>query len=225
LGGRLSRFLHLELGRKSKGGEADEAVRRPTARFDALEPHAAASSDAQSAEGHLARFRAPDAELLLHEQGESDQPFVRCIRCDVDSGRFAKACTACGADLDTTEQRAFNERLWAERRAQLRAEKAQHRAMEQARFQDIAEAAKHNRAYYEELAQRVGRETRERIRGGTWYGVSRGRWRLHPGILAGIAGIIAVAALATGGTKSFTRALGFVAAALVLTALRWLLRH
>jgi hypothetical protein len=229
--GRLSRFLHLERGRQARGSEAEPSGRGRSARFDALEPSAAAPADVRPAKGHLARFEAPaEEELRVYEQREADPPFVRCVRCEVDSGRFARSCAACGADLDTPEQRSFNERVWKERQAQRIAEQAQQRAREEARREEITQAAEQNRAYYEELARRVGRETRQRIDEGAWdWRPARWRWGplrtgRHVGILGVASGLIAVAALAMGG-KWVVRALAFIAVGVAFALVRWLRRR
>src|SRR5512138_2308384 len=121
MAGRLRRFLHLERPRAAGGGDA-EASGVSAARMKGVERPGAAPRDAP-AEGHLDRFRpAPERPLELDARSDEAQPFVRCMRCETDHGRGAATCTTCGADLDGAEQRAFNERLWALRQAERRAE-------------------------------------------------------------------------------------------------------
>jgi hypothetical protein len=230
--GRFSRFLNLERGRPARGSEAEPSGRGRTARFDALEPSAAAPTDVRPAKGHLARFDAPaEEELRVYEQREADPPFVRCVRCEVDSGRFARSCAACGEDLDTPEQRSFNERVWKESQAQRSADQAQDRAREEARREEITQAAEQNRAYYEELARRVGRETRQRIDEDAW-DWRLARWRgaplrltgRHFGIIGVVSTLIALAALAMG-SKWVVRALAFIAVGVAFAVVRWLRRR
>ena len=236
MAGRLSRFLNLERRRPaapSRGADTEGTAPERSGRFEALQPHGASPPDVRSAQGHLARFDAPaGGDLLVQERREQDAPFVRCVRCQVDSGQFALSCGACGADFDAPEQRAFNERVWEERRAQREAELAQHRLMQQARDRDIAEAAAERRAYYEELARTVGQETRKRIAddGSDWlsWRWRRGRHQLLPagvnlGILVVVSGIIASSVLAVGGTRLPARALIFAAVVIAVSAARWFL--
>ena len=57
---------------------------------------------------------------------------MRCASCQMDHNRSASACSNCGADLRTDEQRAFNARLAEERRAQATAEGTQVAELERA---------------------------------------------------------------------------------------------
>ena len=235
MAGRLARFLQLERGRRARDEKVNPSSRERSARFDALEPQGATPPDVRSAPAHLARFDAPaEGDLLVQERREQDAPFVRCVLCQVDSGQFARRCDGCGADFDTPEQRAFNERVWEERRAQRAAELAHDRLMQQARDRDIAEAAAERRVYYEELARTVGWETRKRIAddGADWlsWRWRRGRHHLLPagvnlGILVVVSGVIAFSALAAGGTRLFARGLIFAGVVIALSAVRWFLRR
>ena len=228
---RLSRFFHLERARTSRSA-ATPPRRGETERFEGLEPDAAAPSDLRSATGHLARFdeRRNDA-LLLHTPSDADAPSVRCIRCEVENGRFVSRCTACGADLDTAEQRAFNEQLWARRQAEREEERARHSAHLRAEMEDAVQAAQERRRYYEQLAQQVGRETRARLEGDRWERVAgwlgrgedprRVRFNLS---VAGIIGVLLfVAAGLTGGTRAVGRLLVMIAIVGVVIAVRWFL--
>lgn len=58
----------------------------------------------------------PSVDLALDSAPVSGQPFVRCARCGADSGIHAKVCDNCGVDLDTAEQRTFNEKVWETRK-------------------------------------------------------------------------------------------------------------
>jgi hypothetical protein len=221
---RLSRFRHLEWARAPKAHDT-HPPRADTERFETLEPDAAPPSELRSAQGHLARFdETAEDEVLLHEPSEADQPFVRCARCEADNGRFAVSCVACGAALDSPEQRAFNEQLWAKRRAQREEEHEQHRTLERAHLDDGAELSTERRRYGEELARRVGRETRERLGGDPWARLDR-RTRLNFGIGAVLIGILFVAASATGGPRAVARVLVMVAIVGAVIGVRWFLRR
>ncbi len=164
-GDRLRRFLRLERPRKD-GPDGEE---RPSAagRFEGVEaepqrrppPGVPASSRDRFAPP---RERAPD----VAQPSEEEQPFTRCLRCETDNSRFARACTNCGEDLRTGAQRAFNARLWARRkeeRAELERENAELRA---ARAESEAETARLRRQAAEEMARQVGRRERARLGGG-----------------------------------------------------------
>jgi hypothetical protein len=230
---RLSRFRYLEWARAPKAHDT-HPPRADTERFEALEPDAAPPSELRSAQGHLARFdETAEDELLLHEPSEADQPFVRCALCEADNGRFAVSCVACGAAFDSPDQRAFNEQLWAKRRAQREEEHAQHRILERAHLDDGAELSTERRRYHEELARRVGRETRERLGGDPWGRLAgwlgRGedvrRTRMNLGIGAVLIGILFVAASATGGPRAVARVLVMLAIVGAVIGVRWFLRR
>jgi hypothetical protein len=77
----------------------------PISRSEPLEP---TSRGAELSALPLAS--APDLSIAtLEVQG---QPFVRCFRCGCDNTIHAKACDNCSAQLDTAEQRTFNDKLW-----------------------------------------------------------------------------------------------------------------
>jgi len=168
-----SRFLHLERPRNGRAPEPEPAGADPTAeRIEAVErPEEARPAAPTSSGAQLDRFGPepePRIELLEAEGGR--QPFTRCMRCGMDSNVFATECPGCGASLDTAPQRAFNERLWQERRAEAEREaraEAERREL-QARASDEQAAAV--RAAAEELAREVGDRERRRI------AVEEGRW-------------------------------------------------
>jgi hypothetical protein len=156
-----SRFLNLERGRRDAPGTAP--AQQGSGRFDALEhpgevapPAAAPSAD---------RFRPPPEPKLALELSESrpeDQPFIRCLRCQMDNHALATACSQCHCDLNTPEQRDFNQKLWD----QLRRESEEFKAAEQQhqqrkRLADVPEPDQ--RAMGEAIAQTVAEETRLRL--------------------------------------------------------------
>jgi hypothetical protein len=105
-----------------------------------------------------ARFRSdPSAEkpLRLLELDEG-QPFVRCARCRRDAYRTAASCTFCGADLDTQEQRAYNEAYWKERQADADAQRAELERLRVARETAERELAEATRELRRRAADRRG---------------------------------------------------------------------
>ena len=117
----------------------------------------------------------PEPPLETAEAAEGAQPFTRCASCHQDGSVYATACERCGAPLDTPAQRAFNERLWAERRAQEIADRRDEEARREARARDHVDVARLRREVAEALA---GRE-RERVDDALPDGPLRGAWIGH----------------------------------------------
>jgi len=111
------RFLKLERPREAQPGRVDPLANET--RFEHLGgDREAAARPPAPARAAADRFRLPrERGLEVANLPEGAQPFTRCARCQADNTRYAPACTSCGAALDTPEQRAFNERLWAARGA------------------------------------------------------------------------------------------------------------
>jgi hypothetical protein len=195
---RRRRFSQIERPRGA-GGEAPDASPGTDARFGALEepppppapagpPPAATPADplggpagAPVARGHTDRFRpAAERPLEVEDRAAASQPFVRCARCETDSSRFAARCSTCGEPLDTDEQRAFNERLWAERRSIAAAEAGEAAAREAALERSRQEEAAARRALAEDMAREVGERERRRIDGEVYgeptFGPPSGGW-------------------------------------------------
>jgi len=170
---RLRRFERLERPRQG-GPDGDE---RPSAedRFDDIgatgpaRPAAPAASEPAPAPGDRfapPRPRPPD----LEQRSDEEQPFVRCMRCETDSSRYARTCTTCGEELNTEEQRAYNRKLWAARvkeRDQLTRESAERR---QAAAQAEVELAEARRQVAAEMARQVGERERWRLEQGDPWG-------------------------------------------------------
>ncbi|MGI5865468.1 MAG: hypothetical protein ACOX6T_25890 [Myxococcales bacterium] len=161
------RFRNLERGRAQE--PAGDSSAGQSGRFDALEGPAAAL--APNATGVAAdRFRdparpapGPGSGLELAEKRVEDQPFVRCAVCEADNNLHATSCTNCGSSFNTAAQRAFNERLWQQRREEA-AREAQ--ALEQLRQQRAAmqtSLAAQRQQAAAELAARVAAQTRARL--------------------------------------------------------------
>ncbi len=242
--GRFNRFLHLERERTQKDPAAPDdrgsASQDPrAARFGAVQTDAAAPSpspEQHATEGaHTARFdetRKP--ALTLEDKRAEDQPFIRCCHCEGDNSRYARECQNCHADLDTPAQRAFNERLWAERRAQREAEAQALAEARAAQEQAAEEEAKQKRALFEQMAQDVRRQTEGRLDAA--FGESTAfRWRGRGVRLGGTRGdfagfgIAAVVLLAAAGLVGSCRtALALLPLFVVAGgafALRWWLRR
>ena len=140
MAGRLTRFLNLE--RPHQPGEKQPA------------PHEVATK---------ARFTGEPSGMVT-EPDFGEQPFLRCPRCEADNTRFAQRCINCSAPLGDEEARAFNERLWAERKAVRVQEEVAH---QQKRLSE-AELVQQNRMLGEALAREVGERERERLGGFSW---------------------------------------------------------
>jgi hypothetical protein len=169
----LRRFLHLERARPASG--AAEPSQAPTQRFAGVErPGEAAPQEATPTGVQLDRFGPdPEPSLELAPADADARPFTRCPRCGMDHGLHARACSRCGAPLDGEDARAFNDRLWAERRAEAarEAEAAAKRAATQA---DVAQ----DRRLLEALAREVGDAERRRLSRDGWADV--GGWSGAP---------------------------------------------
>jgi len=133
MAGRLTRFLNLE--RPHRPGEAPK--------------HEVATK---------ARFTGEPSGMVL-EPDFGERPFLRCPRCEADSSRYADRCFNCQEPLTGEDVRAWNEQLWAKRKAQ-----------QQSVARDQGEAAllQQNRLLGEALAREVAE--RERTRLSWWSG-------------------------------------------------------
>ena len=127
MAGRLTRFLNLE--RPHRPGDAPR--------------HEVATK---------ARFTGEPSGIAL-EPDFGEQPFLRCPRCEADNSRYAERCVNCQGPLTGEEVRAWNERLWTERKAQQAQERTR---MEESLLQQ-------NRKLGEALAREVGERERSRL--------------------------------------------------------------
>jgi hypothetical protein len=163
---RLGRFLHLERKRSGRGAEPEPGggADATAERFEGVQRPGRGPSAPRASGADLDRFGPePPPRIELLEAGADAQPFTRCMRCGMDHGVFATVCTGCNASLDTAEQRAFNERLWARLREE--AAREAQAAAERRSMQERAEAdlARQRRAMGEELAREVGARERWRL--------------------------------------------------------------
>ena len=176
---RFDRFDHLERRRVARDDPAAPPSSSPRAdRFEAVErpataPGATPAPRLTPATGaRLERFGPEPDPVLELADVDGQQPFTRCAHCATDSHAFATACSGCGARLDTEDQRAFNERLWASRQAEAAREEAASAARRALQARDDVDEARARRALAEEMAREVGERERRRLdadRGG-WSG-------------------------------------------------------
>ena len=223
-GDRFSRFQNLERERPLEvdagGGEPSNEPsggRAESGRFNALQTEVRpAPGPTPIAQGHLARFDAPkQAELSLDASTEQDQPFIRCRVCEGDNNRFAVECQHCNADLNTPEQRAFNEQLWAQLREARQHEAEAHQQMQAAQLQAEFELKQAQRKAYEQLARRVAVQTEAWLEGRPLVDfvdpdVATGRIERIV-LLVGVAVcVVLIAVLLSHGANYFTRRLVWV---------------
>lgn len=162
----LRRFLHLERPRDRAAPDpapAPDAAGR-AARFEAVQRPDAAPAEAAPATGaRLERFGADPGPSLQLLDTAGRPPFTRCLGCGMDSHALTVTCPGCGAALDTPEQRAADERLWAERVRQAEQESRDAAARREALARDEAEQAHTRRALAEAMAREVGERERRRL--------------------------------------------------------------
>ncbi len=178
-------FLKLERPREGAPGKVDPLANDD--RFERVgdEPGGPTPPPPRTPRPATDRFR-PAAERALEtaEIPEGAQPFTRCGRCETDNTLYAPTCQSCGAALDTEDQRAFNERLWARRRVE--AEEEHRAAADTQRLRDrLAGADEHSRR---EAAEEMARWEKDRIDAelGSGWGATAGgpRDALGPRLLA-----------------------------------------
>ena len=121
------------------------------------------------------RRKALNSLSDVQAPAEEEQPFIRCQRCETDNSRFARSCTSCGEDLQTEAQRAFNARLWAERRREREELDRENSARRAGQAEAEAEDVQARRRAAEEMAREVGQRERARLGrspgwGGPWGG-------------------------------------------------------
>jgi len=132
MAGRLTRFLNLERPHRPADGPKHEVA--TTGRFTGEPP------------------------TMVLERDFGEQPFVRCPGCEADNSRHAERCQNCQKPLTGGEVRAFNERLWAERKAQQLLEQGA-----KLDAQDPAAKMRQNQLLGEALARQVGERERARL--------------------------------------------------------------
>jgi hypothetical protein len=163
---KFSRFLHLERSRGDRPKSEEPSRLQSGGRFEAMAERGEAPQGAAVPETHLERFRG-EAPLAFADAPQGEEYFPRCARCESENGRYHQACPVCGADLNTPEQREYNERHRQDRQAH---ERTQAQALEQSRRQIEAQQK-------EEMAQRI--ELMEQLRSDPW-GERQGEGLFNP---------------------------------------------
>jgi hypothetical protein len=181
---RLRRFLKLERARPGGAGPVDPLP--DDGRFEHIGEEPAPAPATPIPQEATDRFRpAPERPLQTAALPAGAQPFTRCVRCQADSTVYAERCQGCGAPLDTPEQRAFNERLWADRVAALEEERRMLAGREAQRRDEAEERARVRREAEEETARAVkARVEAELDAGGLGGGEGSVREGDRPGRLA-----------------------------------------
>jgi hypothetical protein len=165
----LDRFRRIERSRREAPAAEIDPDGATAERIEGVERPGAAPASPATSGADLERFApaAPPPVELLPED-ENRRPFTRCMRCGMDHNLLAAECAGCGAPLDTPEQRAFNERLWAERKAERAEEERLHVEREAERAREAAALAASQRAMGEALARQVGEQERRRLAADGW---------------------------------------------------------
>ena len=109
---KFSRFQHIERARGEKPNADGQVKLQNGGRFESVAgPGETAPSSVAVPEAHVERFKLHgQTPLALDHEPARGQFFPRCVRCEATNGRFAQACMTCGADLQSPEQLADNER-------------------------------------------------------------------------------------------------------------------
>jgi hypothetical protein len=176
---RLGRFLRIERSRAERPEAPPPRGADTAARFGGTVAPAAPAPAPASSGAELDRFAPPPpAGMELAPTPSGERPFTRCMRCGMDHHVLATECGGCGASLVSDEQRAFNERLWAERREEDAREAKAAEQLRAAASAGAAELEARRRAMAEELAREVGRQERLRLdaelgAGPRWDGLGR----------------------------------------------------
>ncbi|KFE72149.1 hypothetical protein [Hyalangium minutum] len=122
---KFSRFLHLERSRGERPKPEEPSQLQSGSRFEALARRGEAPQASEVPETHLERFRG-EAPLALAPEASGEEHFPRCGRCESENGRYDDTCTVCGADLNTPQQREYNERLRQSRQSEAQAQAQAH---------------------------------------------------------------------------------------------------
>ncbi len=163
---RLRRFERLE--RPRKGGPDGDERSSTEERFDDLgarpPPRPAPDGAADPAPSAGDRFAPPRPRSPeLEQRGEEEQPFLRCMRCETDSSRYASTCTTCGEELGTEAQQAYNQKLWAARRKEREELERENAGRREAQARAEVEVGEARRQAAAEMARQVGERERWRI--------------------------------------------------------------
>jgi len=123
---RFDRFRKLEAPRTERPADGP---RKNQERFDWMEAERAPSDlpppppPPPGPAAQRIERQVSEQPLTLDPRNKQEQQFIRCMRCEGDSSRYADDCVHCGAALQTEAQRDFNERFWQQRQVQVAEEK------------------------------------------------------------------------------------------------------
>lgn len=157
---KFSRFQHIERARGEKPNPDGQVKLQNGGRFESVAgPGETVPASVAVPEAHVERFKLHgQTPLALDHEPAQGQFFPRCIRCETSNGRFAQACTTCGADLQSPEQLADNARRGLEQaRAEARM-REQVPDLQQAHRDAEAERLAEQQRYQEELAKAFAKE-------------------------------------------------------------------
>jgi hypothetical protein len=157
---RFSRFLHLERSRGEKPHSENQVRLQDGSRFESVTgPGEAPPSTVAVPEAHVERFKLHgQTPLALDTVPARGQHFPRCVRCQAENGRFARACTTCGADLQAPEQIAYDEELRRSREQAEARTREQTEVRQKARQQDEDAQLAERQRYVEQMHRALERD-------------------------------------------------------------------
>lgn len=155
-----SRFMHLERSRGDKTPAGGQVKLRDGSRFESVAgPSNEAPASVAVPEAHVERFKLHgQTPLALDNTSAPGQHIPRCVRCQTENGRFARACTTCGADLQSPEQLAYDaERAHAHQQAEAQT-REQMQVSQHARQEADAQQFAEKQRYLEQLHRALEEE-------------------------------------------------------------------
>jgi hypothetical protein len=157
---KFSRFMHLERSRGDKTPAGGQVKLQDGGRFESVAgPRDEAPASVAVPEAHVERFKLHgQTPLALDDTSAPGQHFPRCVRCQTENGRFAQACTMCGADLQSPEQLAYDAELERTRQAAEAQTREQMQVVPHARQEAHAESFAEKQRYQEQLRRELEEE-------------------------------------------------------------------
>jgi hypothetical protein len=156
---KFSRFLHLERSRGEKTPPGGQVRLQDGNRFESVAGPGEAPPQVAVPEAHVERFKLHgQAPLALDDVPPAEQGFPRCIRCQAENGRFTRACTTCGADLQSPEQLADNAQRWRSREQFEAQTREQLEVSQKTRQQSEAERLAEHQRYLEQLQRALEKD-------------------------------------------------------------------
>lgn len=155
-----SRFMHLERARGDKTPAGGQVKLQDGGRFESVAgPREDAPASVAVPEAHVERFKLHgQTPLALDDTSAPGQHFPRCVRCQAENGRFAQACTTCGADLQSPEQLAYDaERASAHQQAEAQT-REQMQVLQHTRQEALAGDFAEKQRYQEQLRRALEEE-------------------------------------------------------------------